>query len=118
MRKYNLSFFASFAASASFVTFAATPAQPEAANGSDRIDGRTNDPDGRKKYRDSWAAWWKDNESKIDIAKLGAPRQYLGYTVLSYYELAKGARAGKVCELDATGKVRRLEHFVNAIELG
>ena len=65
-----------------------------------------NDPDGRKKYRDLWATWWKENEAKVDVAKLGAPKPFLGYTLVSYNDLGKAGRNGKVAELDATGKVR------------
>ena len=64
------------------------------------------DPDSRKKYRDAWASWWKDNEAKIDVAKMGAGKPYLGYTLLSHSDLTKGGRVGKVYELDAAGKVR------------
>jgi hypothetical protein len=77
----------------------------------------TNDAEGRKKYRDAWAAWWKDNGAKIDVAKMGAPKQYLGYTLISHTDLTKGARNGKVLEIDATGKVRwELENIVNPLD--
>jgi len=58
------------------------------------------------KYRDTWAGWWKDNETKIDLAKLGTPRPYLGYTLLSQLDFGKVGRVGKVYELDAAGKLR------------
>jgi HEAT repeat protein len=66
---------------------------------------RTDDLDSRKKYRDAWAAWWKENEARIDLAKLGAPKPYLGYTLVTFWDNGK-ARSGKVYEVDATGKVR------------
>jgi HEAT repeat protein len=75
--------------------------------------GQRNDDDGRKRYRDTWAAWWKDNEAKIDVAKLGAPKPYLGYTLISHSDLSKGARVGKVYELDAAGKERWVIENIN-----
>jgi HEAT repeat protein len=36
----------------------------------------------RSKCRDAWAAWWKDNEAKVDLAKLTQPPALLGHTVV------------------------------------
>ncbi len=35
----------------------------------------------RKKARDAWSAWWKDNAGKVDLAKLRAGPRFLGYTL-------------------------------------
>src|SRR5262249_1479897 len=36
----------------------------------------------RKKCRDAWAAWWKENEAKVDLAKLTQAPTLLGHTVV------------------------------------
>src|SRR5262249_27111692 len=54
-----------------------------------------NDDAARKKLRDEWQKWWKDNGDKVDLAKLGAPRQYLGYTLLTHMDI-RGNLIGKV----------------------
>ncbi len=83
--------------------------KPPAYNGS-----RTDDQ-GRKQYRDVWANWWKENETKIDLAKLGTPKPYLGYTILCHSDLTKGLRSGKVYEIDgATPPKIRWEIETNA----
>jgi HEAT repeat protein len=53
-----------------------------------------------KKYRDAWAAWWKANGEKTDLAKINLNATQLGYTLLILLD------AGKVLELDAAKKVR------------
>jgi hypothetical protein len=55
----------------------------------------------RRKCRDAWAAWWKANEAKADLAKLTAGERFLGYTLI-----IQGANAGRVTEVDRAGKVR------------
>jgi outer membrane protein assembly factor BamB/HEAT repeat protein len=76
------------------------------------FSGQHND-DNRKRYRDTWAAWWKDHGAKIDIARIGAQKPYLGYTLISHADLTKGARVGKVYELDAAGKERWVLENIN-----
>ena len=68
--------------------------------------GTRDDDAGRQRYRDAWAAWWRDNGGKVDVSKLGAPRPYLNYTLITHADLTKAGRVGKVFELDATGKER------------
>ncbi len=53
-----------------------------------------------KKYRDAWAAWWKANGEKTDLAKINLNAATLGYTLVILLD------AGKVMELDAAKKVR------------
>jgi hypothetical protein len=64
------------------------------------LRGVLADEAARKKYRDDWAAWWKAEESSIDLAKLDAATKPLGYTLMLMLD------AGKVFELDADKKVR------------
>jgi HEAT repeat protein len=65
---------------------------PTAAAGSDDAQ--------RKKYRDAWEAWWRDNGDKIDLAKLDLVPKLLGYTMLVLLD------EGKLLEVDAQNKVR------------
>jgi HEAT repeat protein len=63
------------------------------------------DAEGRSKCRDAWAAWWKDQGPNIDLAKVDGARRQLGLTlVVENYDQA--TRAGRVLELDRSGKVR------------
>ncbi len=54
----------------------------------------------RKKCRDSWAAWWKDNQAKVDLAKLKEAPRLLGYTLVVHLD------QGQVLELNAKKEVR------------
>jgi outer membrane protein assembly factor BamB len=56
------------------------------------------DAAGRKKCRDAWAAWWKQNADKVDLAKLAEGPRFHGYTVI--------AEMNRVRELGTDGKVR------------
>jgi HEAT repeat protein/outer membrane protein assembly factor BamB len=60
-------------------------------------------PDERKKYRDAWAAWWKENGPTTDLARLTTSAGYLGYTVL--VEVGNNS-VGRVTEIGRDGKVR------------
>ena len=59
----------------------------------------------RKKCQDAWAAWWKDNNSKVDLAKFDSADRLLGYTLIAEGWDPRN-RMGKVVELDGRGKVR------------
>jgi HEAT repeat protein len=58
------------------------------------------DDDQPQKYRDAWAAWWKANCEKIDLAKLNLATSALGFTLVIHLD------AGRVLELDAAKSVR------------
>jgi HEAT repeat protein/outer membrane protein assembly factor BamB len=60
-------------------------------------------PDDRKKYRDAWAAWWKENGPTTNLAKLTTSPGYLGYTTL--VEVGNNS-IGRVTEIGRDGKVR------------
>jgi hypothetical protein len=70
----------------------------------------------RKKCRDAWAAWWKDNAFKVDLAKLDAHEHLLGYTVIiEQWNRFKGQ--GRVLEVDLKGKVRwQIENLAAPID--
>ncbi len=54
----------------------------------------------RRQCRDAWAAWWREQGSKIDLAKLDLAPKMLGYTLVLLLE------AGEIIELDAHDKPR------------
>lgn len=60
-------------------------------------------PEERKKYRDAWAAWWKENAAATNLAKLTTSPGYLGYTIL--VEVGNNS-VGRVTEVGRDGKVR------------
>jgi HEAT repeat protein len=55
----------------------------------------------RKKCRDAWAAWWKINAARVDLARLTV-RPSLGYTLLC------DLNGNRVFEVDRQGKQRWL----------
>lgn len=57
----------------------------------------------RRQFRDRWAAWWKSNSDKIDIAKAVQGTGYLGHTVL--VEVLNNNN-GRVIEIGRDGKIR------------
>jgi hypothetical protein len=59
-----------------------------------------SDPASIRKYRDAWAAWWRDNEAAIEMPAHQDNRHLLGYTLIVI------ADYGQVVELDRDGKVR------------
>jgi HEAT repeat protein len=63
------------------------------------------DKDARKKCQDAWAAWWKTNSDKVDMAKFDSADRLLGYTLIAEGWDPRN-RMGKVVELDSRGKVR------------
>jgi len=54
----------------------------------------------RKKCRDAWADWWRDNGSKVDLAKLDKAPPQMGYTIVVLLD------AGRVIELGRDRKPR------------
>ena len=75
-------------------------------------------PEDRRKFRDEWAAWWKANADKIDVAKLMVNPGYLGYTLLVQVENNSN---GRVAEIGRDGKIRwkieKLRYPVDAFML-
>src|SRR5262249_21279061 len=63
------------------------------------------DADGRRKFREAWEKWWADEGKGLDLAKFDPAQRTLGYTLIASMDL-RGARTGKVFELDRDGKVR------------
>jgi hypothetical protein len=57
---------------------------------------------GRKKCRDAWAAWWKENSAKVDLAKLKLRPRLLGYTLVVLLD------QGQLVELNSDNQPRWL----------
>jgi HEAT repeat protein len=57
------------------------------------------DAEARKKNRDAWAAWWKQDGDKVDLAKLDSKERLLGYTLIVDH-------LGRVLELGPDNKQR------------
>lgn len=84
-------------------------------------------PDGdgaraREAYRRGWEAWWKDQEDKLDLAKLDLGAVGRGYTLVATMTTPARTTSGAVMELDARGKARwkieNLNHPVHAAMAG
>jgi hypothetical protein len=56
------------------------------------------------KIRAAWAAWWRDNEDKIDLAKLDMASGLLGYTLIVRRDLQTAK--GIIEEIGKDGKAR------------
>jgi HEAT repeat protein len=63
----------------------------------------TDDAPGRKKARDAWLAWWKDNADRVNLSARAAEPATLGYTDVV---LVEDGGMGRVAELGRDGKVR------------
>jgi hypothetical protein len=61
-----------------------------------------SDAAGRKRYREAWAAWWRDNKDKVDLAKLDGVSR--GQLVVVVWD--KTGATGKVVGMGADGKPR------------
>jgi HEAT repeat protein len=48
----------------------------------------------RRKYRDAWLAWWKDNGQSVNLAKLRQRPRLLGYTLLVLLDEGKVLEVG------------------------
>jgi hypothetical protein len=59
-----------------------------------------NDATGRRRCRDAWLAWWKDNGPAVNLAKLHERPALLGYTMMVLLD------AGKVLEVGPDNRAR------------
>jgi HEAT repeat protein len=62
-----------------------------------------SDSNARRKWRDAWAAWWREYGAAVDLATLDRSPRLLGYTVVAEYT---DGRNGRVLELGTDHKVR------------
>ena len=63
-----------------------------------------DDPASRKKFREAWAAWWKENGAAVDLATLEIAPAMLGFTLV--VEFGQNGFNGRIVEVDRSGKVR------------
>jgi HEAT repeat protein len=61
-------------------------------------------PADRRKCREAWAAWWKANEARADLARLRGAQTLLGYTLVSEWNPSRGDN--DIVELGRDGKPR------------
>ncbi len=74
-----------------------------------------NEPGGRKKYLDAWAAWWKQHGDGVTLPKADDVPQALGLTLIVAYDGFKGR--GQVWEVGRDGKERwKLDDLANPID--
>lgn len=66
----------------------------------------TADAEGRRKAVAAWADWWRDNESRINLARAVGDDQRLGLTLIVEYDSTVGNRQGKVWECGRDGNPR------------
>lgn len=57
----------------------------------------------RRKVRDGWSAWWKENEATVDLNRLRGEPGLLGYTLVSQWD---GSNTNEIVELSRDGKER------------
>jgi hypothetical protein len=53
------------------------------------------DKESQEKCRRAWAAWWKENGDKVDLARLDGPPPLLGYTLLLFLDIGRALELGK-----------------------
>ncbi len=79
-----------------------------------------DDADSRRKCRDAWDGWWKQNGAAIDLTKIDFSNRRLGYTLVAEMDLR--STNGRVVEYDAAGKERwqiaGLRYVIDAQMLG
>jgi hypothetical protein len=59
-----------------------------------------DDDAGRRKFRDAWSAWWKEDGKDLDPVRLEKATKTLGFTLIILLD------AGKVLDLDAANRIR------------
>jgi hypothetical protein len=80
-----------------YLRMVAQETAPDVSLAGDKVD--------KDKVRDAWDKWWKEKGDKVRLVRLETTQRLLGYTlVVDQYDNVK--RSGKVCEVDASGKVR------------
>src|SRR5262249_3565226 len=58
------------------------------------------DDDSRKKTKEAWAAWWKENGARVDLARANTGPKMLGYTLLVSSDF------NRITEIGLDGKTR------------
>ena len=63
-------------------------------------------PDARKTSHEAWAAWWRDNGDKLNLADGPQGTPYLGLTLVAELTSNNGTGGNRVYELGADGEPR------------
>jgi hypothetical protein len=71
---------------------------------SPRVSLRTGSDTERRQCRESWARWWREQESKLDLSRIELADRPLGRTIVVCFEGYQNGR-GRVQEVGADGKV-------------
>ncbi|MCI0460552.1 MAG: PQQ-binding-like beta-propeller repeat protein [Gemmataceae bacterium] len=66
----------------------------------------TASAEGRKKAAGAWADWWREHESRVDLARASHEEQRLGLTLIVEYDSNIGNRQGKAWECGRDGNPR------------
>jgi len=65
------------------------------------------DEPSRRKCRDEWEAWWRENQSKVNLGLVNSEDAYLGLNVIAELDgAARGAGNGRIWECGPDGKPR------------
>jgi HEAT repeat protein len=64
-----------------------------------------SDAEGRKRCRDAWAQWWRENSGKVELARDGQEQPNMGLWLLIEH-FNPTTRLGSVSERDRAGKTR------------
>jgi HEAT repeat protein len=66
---------------------------------------KDNSPEARKKWRETWAAWWQKHEDTIDLNKINRGGRMLGLTlIVGQYDNSR--RSSRIYEIDQAGRIR------------
>jgi HEAT repeat protein len=61
----------------------------------------------RRKCRDGWEAWWKENQGKVNLARVNVEDSYLGLNLIAELDgAARAGGAGRIWECGPDGKLR------------
>lgn len=70
-----------------------------------------SEKEGFQKARDAWTTWWRDNNAKVDLTKLGTEPRLLGLTLVAELD------TNKVWETGPDGKLRwKMEQLQGPID--
>lgn len=60
----------------------------------------------RQKVQQAWTAWWRENETKLELASLEQGPRHLGLTLIADFDSTMGNGMGKIWECGRDGRPR------------